>query len=114
MKKWLLVLVWALLCPGLARAQPVVLRASVEDVRVENGVDVYVTNGYGQEITVTIDAELANMTSSAGNPATRTIPGRSRRLVTRLRRLDPSLGWQYRFDYAWVWGSCEAVHDDAA
>ncbi len=104
----LLILLLAL--PGLA--QRANHKCEVEAVKRSDGCDIYVSNGYGVEITVTINAELENMRSSEPLPFTVTVPGRRRVMVMSLLQDEPRLSWRYNYSTHWCWGSTGVVHDD--
>lgn len=107
------ILVWLCLLLSFALAQPVVHRCQTECLKRSDGCDIYGINDYGSEVTITVTAELQNMTSDQPLPYTTTIGPHERILLVRLREDDPSQSWRYNYKYHWCWGIAGAQHDDS-
>lgn len=72
--------------------------------RTENGVTLKVESDYCSEFTVTLEAELQNMTSSTPVPFTADAAGRTSFVLARFKVADETKPWRYRYRYYCEYG----------
>lgn len=68
-------------------------------------VRLYAETRDGAELTVTLSAELQNMTAAPALPATFDLRGPGRRLLAELRVADPAQPWRWRYHYRYSRGN---------
>jgi murein DD-endopeptidase MepM/ murein hydrolase activator NlpD len=84
----------------------------LDAVQRENSVTISAHNQETYEVTVTVNANLKNMTPSATLPHTRTLDGGFRGLILTLQAA-PRGEWQWQYSFHWTPGSINARHDDS-
>lgn len=122
MKQWqgiLCLICWGLMLSMLAHESLADESCSkevvcVEAVNKENGIDFFVKNLQAAEITITIEfPEFENLTAQVSFPYTGTYAGLKTTNAFTLTFRDSEAAWNYRYVYAWVWGTPQATHDNA-
>jgi murein DD-endopeptidase MepM/ murein hydrolase activator NlpD len=63
-------------------------------------------------VTLTVRLTLANMISSAPEPATVVLRNAGVRDLMRLRRADMESRWSFHYDWHWMYGDRDARHSD--
>jgi murein DD-endopeptidase MepM/ murein hydrolase activator NlpD len=99
-----LVRVVLLLCPLLAFAcedRPI----AVTHEQSGQTVRLFAETRDGIHLTVTLQAELTNMTSSPALPLTVDLAGRGKKLLAELRVANPSQAWRWRYHYRYYRGN---------
>tara|TARA_R110002124_G_scaffold120157_2_gene278021 strand:+ start:7717 stop:8526 length:810 start_codon:yes stop_codon:yes gene_type:complete len=81
-------------------------------VEIENGFELYGRNTNYFPVTVELDLDLTNMTSSKGNPIVTTIDGKSEIKLTDLKAKKENASWGMKYNYTFYQGSIFAKHDD--
>ncbi len=81
---------------------------------VQRGDTVTLTaqNRETYETTITVSANLKNMTSSARLPYSRTLPGKFNGVILTFRA-RPGAAWTWNYTFNWTPGSLEGRHDDS-
>jgi murein DD-endopeptidase MepM/ murein hydrolase activator NlpD len=79
-----------------------------------DAIDFFVQNRQSAEITVTLEADLSDMTSSVSLPYTNTYEGMKTTKAFSLEKEDARSGLEphYKYSFAWTWGNMQATHDD--
>ena len=73
----------------------------VIEEKTENGVTLKMESDYCSEFTVTLEAELQNMTSSTPVPFTADAAGRTSIVLARFKVTDETNPWRYQYRYYW-------------
>lgn len=76
----------------------------VIEEKTENGVTLTMESDYCSEFTVTLEAELQNMTSSKPVPFTVDAAGRTSFVLARFEVTDERKAWRYNYRYRWQYG----------
>jgi len=76
----------------------------VIEEKTEAGVILKMESDYCSEFTVTLEAELQNMTSSKPVPFTADAAGRTSFVLARFKVTDESKPWRYKYRYYWEYG----------
>lgn len=76
----------------------------VMEQKDRDGVTLRIESRYAQEFTVTVDAELQNMTPSRPLPFTVEAAGRSAFNLVRFDITEAGEAWRYRYRYHWLIG----------
>lgn len=85
---------------------------TIEKREIKNGVALYASNSNYYPVTIELDADLTNMTSSERNPFTIVLKGRSEKKVIEMKVKDPKSSWGMKFSYIFYQGSIFAKHND--
>jgi len=80
----------------------------------EGGIDIRVRNLLYGAITMRLDLEMENLGTYLGLPMVVTIPGSGTVDAIRLSISNPQLGWSYRFDAQWIFGTLTPQHQASA
>lgn len=75
--------------------------------------EFYVENLQHAEVTISIEVELKNLSSTQPLPYTATIAPRSKTNVFTLKQEDSSRDSSWSYTYYATWGSLQARHDDS-
>ena len=76
----------------------------VVEKKTEDGVILMMKSDYCSEYTVTLQAELQNMTASQRLPFTADAAGRTTFELARFQVTDPTKTWRYNYRYNWEYG----------
>lgn len=81
-------------------------------VEIENGFEIYGKNTNYFPVTVELDFDLSNMTSSKGDPIVTTIDGKSEIKLTDLKVKKENESWGMSYRSTFYQGSIFVKHDD--
>jgi murein DD-endopeptidase MepM/ murein hydrolase activator NlpD len=73
----------------------------------------FVQNLQAADVTVTLEFDSENLSSSVPLPVTRTLSGNERAEITKLAPANPDKAWRWSYTYYATFGSMSAKHDDA-
>ena len=96
------------LCANLTAREPQVTLAEVE---TRSGVDLFVENNSYGDVTVILEVDMTNLTSSQTSPVTVTVSRHAKRRVVRLIVDDPQKRWKYRSKFSVAHGALNTKHD---
>lgn len=65
----------------------------------------------GMDVTLTVEADLQNMTPSRPLPCTLDLSGQRSVEVVTLRLTNPEAAWRYRYDFVFRYGGRQGRHD---
>ncbi|OAN64615.1 hypothetical protein A8B79_00265 [Balneola sp. EhC07] len=85
---------------------------TIEKREIKNGVALYASNSNYYPVTIELDAELTNMTSSESNPLITVLNGRSKEKIAEMKVKDPKSSWGMKYSYIFYQGSILAKHND--
>lgn len=85
---------------------------TIEKREIKNGVALYASNSNYYPVTIELDAELTNMTSSESNPIIKVLNGRSKEKIAEMKVKDPKSSWGMKYSYIFYQGSILAKHND--
>lgn len=85
----------------------------ITTTKTEGVTQFFVENLQFADVTVTIDLELKNLTSSASAPFTATIPPRQKQEVFTLNPTEPTEDSSWSYTYYATWGNLSVQHDDS-
>jgi murein DD-endopeptidase MepM/ murein hydrolase activator NlpD len=107
---WVSAAVLCLFCftSHAAEQKLVKISSHKEDAETE----FYVENLQNADVTVTIEMELANLTSAETLPYTATIPPRSKVKMFSVSPSDTSRDSSWSYTYYATWGNLNVTHDD--
>ena len=110
----LLILLWVFPHVGVAAENCAVGMGTVcmEAVQQGNSVSLSAINRETYEVTITVKADLKNMTSSVRLPYSRTLEGRFRQAIMTFLA-NPQGSWEWKYQFSWMPGSLNA-HNDAS
>ena len=80
----------------------------VLEEKTEDGVILRMKSDYCSEFTVTLEADLQNMTSSTPVPFIADAAGRTSFVLTRFKVTDETKPWRYKYRYYWEYGGRRA------
>ncbi len=101
------------LCGATPQKEPTpdrMLNVSTEDV--DGMTHFYAENLGVGNVTVTLDAHLANMKANKSLPCTVVVPGKQTVEVFSLSPVHEDSAWHYNYNFACNLGSAEAAHDE--
>lgn len=107
--KRFLVLIY-LLVPSFMVAQE--NSVTVFSVEKKEGIELYGKNTNYYPVTIELDLDLTNMSSSNKNPVIAIIEGRSEVKLTYLKVKKEDASWGMKYSYIFYQGSSFAKHDD--
>ena len=96
------------LCADPTAREPQVTLAEVE---TRSGVDLFVENNSYGDVTVILEVDMTNLTSSQTSPVTVTVSRHAKKRVMRLIVDDPQKRWKYRSNFSVAYGALNTKHD---
>jgi murein DD-endopeptidase MepM/ murein hydrolase activator NlpD len=85
---------------------------TIDKREIKNGVALYASNSNYYPVTIELEADLTNMTSSENNPLVTVLKGRSEEKIAELKVKDPKSSWGMKYSYIFYQGSIFAKHND--
>lgn len=85
----------------------------ISTLKQDGQTQFFIENLQHADVTVTLDLELKNLSSSAPVPFTTTIPAREKVSTLTLTPADPKLDSSWSYTYYATWGAREVTHDDS-
>ncbi|MEQ9278328.1 MAG: M23 family metallopeptidase [Balneola sp.] len=85
---------------------------TIDKREIKNGVALYGSNSNYYPVTIELEADLTNMTSSENNPLVTVLKGRSEKKIAELKVKDPKSSWGMKYSYIFYQGSIFAKHND--
>lgn len=92
---------------SVERERPVELTSA--DTR--SGVDLFIENNSYGDVTVTLEVDMTNLTSSKPLPLTVAVAPHAKKRVVRLFVDDPQKRWKYRSKFSVAYGALKTKHD---
>jgi len=77
---------------------------------IKNGVSLYGENRNNYPVTIELDLDLENMSSSEKDPVTAVVPAKSEIKLTDLKIDDKKASWGMKYSYIFFQGSIYAKH----
>ncbi len=85
---------------------------TIDKREIKNGVALYASNTNYYPVTIELEADLTNMTSSENNPLVTVLKGRSEEKIAELKVKDLKSSWGMKYSYIFYQGSIFAKHND--
>ncbi len=85
---------------------------TIDKREIKNGVALYASNTNYYPVTIELEADLTNMTSSENNPLVTVLKGRSEEKIAELKVKDLKSSWEMKYSYIFYQGSIFAKHND--
>lgn len=85
---------------------------TVFSVEKKEGIELYGKNTNYYPVTIELDLDLTNMSSSSRNPVIAIIEGKSEIKLTDLKVKKENTSWGMKYSYIFYQGSIYAKHDD--
>jgi len=85
---------------------------TVYSLEKEEGIELYGKNTNFYPVTIDLDLNLQNMSSSKGDPIVTIIGGRSEVKLTDLKLIKKDASWSMKYNYLFYKGSIFANHND--
>ena len=101
-----------LLCAATAAGDQKLVKITSQ--KKDGRTDFFVENLQDADVTVTLEFELKNLSSTEGLPFTTTIPPRTKLAAFSLSQIEPKDDSTWSYTYFATWGTLTAQHDDSA
>lgn len=86
---------------------------NLEVVNHKRHLNVYIENSNPYSISVSVQGSYRNLQASRANNDVISVKAGERKIYLRLEKVKGAVSFAYRFSYAWILGSVDAVHNDA-
>ena len=86
---------------------------NLEVVNHKRHLNVYIENSNPYSISVSVQGSYRNLQASRANNDVMSVKAGERKIYLRLEKVKGAVSFAYRFSYAWILGSVNAIHNDA-